>query len=576
MKTHHYIRLILLLTAGLVSCSKERSFSDIRFRVHSSIDDGDPATRISFSGNTAKNGATVTERLDWSKNDLLCIYSPQAYLPGKSSVHAFDYVISQVREDGTQSTAQIKPYKNTNALKWNNSDRQVFYAMYPSPSTEGLKDVSFENGTMVFSIPAVQTVTRKEGTATWLPDMKYAPMLAASETEAGADVVDLDFTPHYTAFSFSLGKDGYDSVHLKEFTLTAATGYLTGTFTVCAGDYRNVDSVKDGGQTITVDLSGIVLDASMPVFTFTVLAIPQAVSGLKISFTADEFGTRSLSLSKNGQELQFAPFKKYNITGLGCPDVFSRGFSVAENKTVAFSPGNLQYIGSASTPYWKFADHQYDIVGRSTSSSVKGQNSNATNVDRDLFGWGTGSNPNLVSTSTSDYKTFTDWGTNYIVNGKKTDAPNTWRTPTKDEWVYLIETREVSNTLKAGARYTMATLGGQYKGLILFPDTYTHPSGTGFSGWAYNEPSNYSSSVSLEGWAKMELAGAIFLPAAGYRNGTNVSNDNSFGHYESSTNHNENTTYLLRFLYESSEKAVDPAKYYRRDTGRSVRLVRDL
>ena len=576
MKTHHYIRLILILTAGLVSCSKERSFSDIRFRVHSSIDDGDPATRISFSGNTAKNGTTVTERLDWSKNDLLCIYSPQAYLPGKSGVHTFDYVISQVREDGSQSTAQIKPYKNANALKWNNGDRQVFYAMYPSPSTEGLKDVSFENGTMVFSIPAVQTVTRKEGTATWLPDMKYAPMLAASETEAGADVVDLDFTPHYTAFSFSLGKDGYDSVHLKEFTLTAATGYLTGTFTVLAGDYRNVDSVKDGGQTITVDLSGIVLDADMPVFTFTVLAIPQAVSGLKISFTADEFGTRSLSLSKNGQELQFAPFKKYNISGLGCPDVFSRGFSVAENKTVAFSPGNLQYVGSASTPYWKFADHQYDIVGRSTSSSVKGQNSNATNVDRDLFGWGTGGNPNLVSTSTSDYKTFTDWGTNYIVNGKKTDAPGTWRTPTKDEWVYLIETREVSNTLKAGARYTMATLGGQYKGLILFPDTYTHPSGTGFSGWAYNEPSNYSSSVSLEGWAKMELAGAIFLPAAGYRSGTNVSNDNSIGHYESSTNHNENTTYLLRFLYESSEKAVDPAKYYRRDTGRSVRLVRDL
>ena len=51
---------------------------------------------------------------------------------------------------------------------------------------------------------------------------------------------------------------------------------------------------------------------------------------------------------------------------------------------VYFSQGNLQYIGSASTPYWKFADHQWDCLGTTT-----GQNSDSVTVDRDLFGWGT-------------------------------------------------------------------------------------------------------------------------------------------------------------------------------------------
>lgn len=37
-------------------------------------------------------------------------------------------------------------------------------------------------------------------------------------------------------------------------------------------------------------------------------------------------------------------------------------FSVSATKKVYFSKGNLQYIGSASTPYWKFAEHQWDYL----------------------------------------------------------------------------------------------------------------------------------------------------------------------------------------------------------------------
>ena len=60
------------------------------------------------------------------------------------------------------------------------------------------------------------------------------------------------------------------------------------------------------------------------------------------------------------------------------------GFSVSANQQVQFSQGNLQYIGSAATPYWHFAENQWDYLGTTT-----GQNSSNENVDRDLFGWGT-------------------------------------------------------------------------------------------------------------------------------------------------------------------------------------------
>ena len=71
----------------------------------------------------------------------------------------------------------------------------------------------------------------------------------------------------------------------------------------------------------------------------------------------------------------------------------------ADGDQVYFSQGNLQYIGSASTPYWKFADNQWDILGTTT-----GQNSDDQNVDRDLFGWG-------MSGYTIGFNSYQPWNT---------------------------------------------------------------------------------------------------------------------------------------------------------------------
>ena len=80
-----------------------------------------------------------------------------------------------------------------------------------------------------------------------------------------------------------------------------------------------------------------------------------------------------------------------------------------------------------------------------------------------------------------------------------------------------LSERTVRNTLCDGALYTLATIGNTYKGMIVFPDKYIHPGGAGFTAGTYNAPSDFTATVSLEDWALMEKAGAMFLPCAGYK-----------------------------------------------------------
>ena len=75
-------------------------------------------------------------------------------------------------------------------------------------------------------------------------------------------------------------------------------------------------------------------------------------------------------------------------------------FSVSDSTKVYFSQGNLQY--QASTNTWRFAEHQFDIVGFDNKNI-----SEKYNGWIDLFGWGTsgysGKNPYMTSTGYSDY-----------------------------------------------------------------------------------------------------------------------------------------------------------------------------
>lgn len=238
-------------------------------------------------------------------------------------------------------------------------------------------------------------------------------------------------------------------------------------------------------------------------------------------------------------------------------------FSVSATKQVYFSQGNLQY--QASTKTWRFAEHQYDYVGsdnRSISSTYSGW--------IDLFGWGTGSNPTLSSTSFEDYGTFVDWGCNAISNGGNT--ANRWRTLTKSEWYYLFNKR--TGALSKRGTGNINGVGG----LIILPDSWTLPSECSFtSGFCSPSGDNYPdwthNSYTLAQWAQMEAAGAVFLPAAGNRFGTYVANVGNIGYYWSSTSsmNFDGDAYGMNFDGDN----LDAMYYNLRDDGFSVRPVQD-
>ena len=155
-----------------------------------------------------------------------------------------------------------------------------------------------------------------------------------------------------------------------------------------------------------------------------------------------------------------------------------------------------------------------------------------------------------------------DWGVyNPIINGGNMVA--TWRTLTNGEWDYILNTR---NTV-SGYRYVRAQVNN-INGVILLPDDWIT------SIYGLNNPNTYNSSfnsneISASQWTILENAGAIFLPAAGSRDGASVSvNSYSYGSYWSSSCFDVYASFLV---FYDSQFILYP--YGIRSMGRSVRLV---
>ena len=243
-------------------------------------------------------------------------------------------------------------------------------------------------------------------------------------------------------------------------------------------------------------------------------------------------------------------------------------FSVSATKVVSFSQGNLQYVGT-----WQFAENQYDFFGTSQSDD-----------HRDLFGWGTGDAPNKVSESNGDYSSFTDWGTNAITNGGNT--ANAWRTLTKDEWLYMLETRTTSGIVNStsNARYTAAKIltdgsgtdGLTFNicGIILFPDKFNGTASySGVTWGTINAASEWTTTCTTAGWAALENAGCAFLPAAGSRYMTSILYAGEGGGYWSSSAYDADYAYYMLFRSDMVNPQSNGAL---RCIGYSVRLVKEL
>ena len=345
---------------------------------------------------------------------------------------------------------------------------------------------------------------------------------------------------------------GTSTYGAKSFDLTQQTAFLNFeiTFTegTTAGTALSAVVKKDGSNTLCTANVTTKNESEKVVAKFV---LPVA-SGTTLSGATVTMGDKG-ALAINNATLEG---KVYNVKRE--TNVLNGKFSVSDTKKVKFSKGNLRYASGA----WSFFDNQYDYY---TSHSADAW---------DHFGWSTSATDYGMNTSTSadTYSgNFKDWGGN---SDLQTALGTGWFTLSKDEWTYLFNTRSASTVnITANGRYAKAKVNN-VQGVILFPDTYTHPDGvtaptgvnaTGNTGWNSN---SYSSAD----WTKMESAGCVFLPAAGYRDGSSVNLAGTYGYCWSASSNGADGAYSVRF----TSGTLNPAYSSYRDAGYSVRLVRQV
>ena len=263
-------------------------------------------------------------------------------------------------------------------------------------------------------------------------------------------------------------------------------------------------------------------------------------------------------------------------------DALKGAFSVSANKQVIFSKGCLQYTQSTNT--WEFANEQYEMIGTDNVVGGTVENNNFYNgitksgtalADKiDLFGWSTDNATFSWGISTSDNSS--DYSGNFVDWGTAVGDGTTWRTLSKDEWVYLSQTRtDASSKYGIACIYLNADSSRYANGLILLPDDWTCPSGITFkSGVQSSDWETYTDfqTFTLSQWRQMEQAGAVFIPAAGFREGVKVMGVQLNGGCFSSTYSSATAEHLLFFnnwLFAAGDISA-------RNYGRTVRLVQEL
>lgn len=198
-------------------------------------------------------------------------------------------------------------------------------------------------------------------------------------------------------------------------------------------------------------------------------------------------------------------------------------FSVSSTQKVLFAPANLQVTTNDdwATWTWSFMEHQYSY------SEAEGLNDEIWDDDNDtyryangahvtLFKWGAnglsgGDKPYNITAKDSPYNadltSEQDWGV--PANAANLGGHNNWRTPSMDEWNY-VASRKVLGDKDA---YGFAVID-KMKGFILLPDNWNGAIDPDFVyGFVEGETNIYTASS----WESMEAAGAVFLPAVGYR-----------------------------------------------------------
>ena len=471
------------------------------------------------------NGERLTHFYASSENDNTDNTNPKSYLSGLSM--RWD-VNDSVRLWGSDNS-QGYLYKTTEG----GSPRSEFvYARTGNaPILNGPYVIGFParywNTKNVVTLPATQKYA--ENSAKDVPQYAFVNSSTMSSTVVGfynvCGLVKLNLSdPGVSVTSVAITTDSpiYGDFNVSTAPGTSNHGY--------SDAIPSLEYSGNGGNTVT-------LNCATPQSinngrTFNIYLPARNYSQFEISITTDD--NRTFTKTANGSIL----VERSKIT------------------TITFTVDDFGYVLS------KFAANQYDYIGSATANTSIG----STAGDIDLFGWSTAATKYGISTSTtslSDYSgDFWDWGT--AINPGAANTP--WRTLTDAEWTYLLSGRTNASNLWGMATITINS-STSVRGLILLPDDWVSVSGVPFA----PRGSVNANQLTKGQWEEMETNGAVFLPAAGNRNGTTLESTGVNGNYWTATSASNTNAYYMGFASATPSANRSGGRH----TGRAVRLVQD-
>lgn len=464
------------------------------------------------------------------------------------------------------------------------SETRDGYAIYPA-------DVAAGNA----SAPAVTLPDSYDITAEGMGDWYPTPMIAVNNP---ADD-DLWFYHVGAALRLTL-----NSVPEGTKTISVSFGKgVTGTFEVAdpstatpsiapAAAADEVSFVLDAALSEATD--GLTVNIPVPAGTYPKVFISALDASDAVLASGGSYKDWTFPRSR-GRQMSYD--FELNIVG-------SNEFSVSTVKTVEFAHGNLWNISGN----WQFAPEQYSVLGVY----------DYTDADAwELFGYSTDHNANygmMTSPDNSDYFEedceFVDWGGVFPGEG--------WRTLQGREAAYMLGKfeyiyqndpnavrediicapitgfgRNGGNPHALRGYATIYTATEAINGFVILPDAWETPEGcrpfvggrwqraTGEEAFLDNTYNAGGTAGTSGDWARMEAAGAVFLPGCKFRIGTDImeSNPQYHGYWTSTFDEDSvpsDATAAGLVFVSSDDDSYGFDSIIEMHFGAAVRLVKDV
>lgn len=378
MKHHALMGGALVALLLLAGCQKSgMTGRAIRFSAESRPEG---RTRAAYSGELV-NGL---ERIDWSADDHLYIYSPEAEVPETDPVrHYATYVVN----DGEISINTANPARSQAAvsvtsgfgLYWTDASSYSFYGVFPSDKAEMTIGTTQDDPALTFAgtIPAEQ-----DGGAAVTKDIygvsgkkivySDAPMYMAAyadnvqETENG---VSLLFEPAFSAFHINAGIDNsVTAMTIKRVTLESATDAVAGDFTgafngtgwvytpAASGTSRSVSLLLGTDENADDVPDGIEIQANGSL-DMVLLALPAALTDLTLRFVVEIDGVEVARNLKLAYAADDPNHPDEPITFTACHQAYLSGLLIPGS--VWEADGSEVLLVEASVEDWNYDESDF-------------------------------------------------------------------------------------------------------------------------------------------------------------------------------------------------------------------------